>query len=498
MTWAIGAIGTAFDDIISRCLRKQACLWLTLSLVLASACTPPSQTPAVVPLPAESEADAASARPLPNIVFIMADDLGWGDLSSYGRSDYGTPNIDQLAAEGVRLTQAYSIAPLCTPTRVGFMTGRYPERHPIGRMGPLALLPEHRKTGLAPDPDRPTVPALLAEAGYATALIGKWHLGEPEGRRPNDHGFGYFFGNLAGHSDYTSHLNRLGEPNLFRNEEAVAVPGYLTDLYSDEAVAFVRRAERPFFLSLQYTAPHWPYQKRGDPPLPADANAFRGGSMETYAAMVQAMDEGVGRVVDALEAAGLSGSTLLVFASDNGGELYPPWGVEFSDMGGLRGDKAQLWEGGIRVPAIVRWPARLDGGIVSDQVITTLDLTATLLAAAGASPSPDAPLDGIDLLPFLRGEAPERERTVFWRTPKQEAVRSGRWKYIATGEARDEEVTWQESLFDLLEDPGEQQDLAEKHPETVALLREKLSEWKAQMRAPDATTVGVAPRKGIP
>jgi len=427
------------------------------------------------------QAERAEGETLPNIVFIMADDLGWADLSSYGRKEYQTPHIDRIAAEGVRFTHAYSIAALCTTTRVGFMTGRYPERHPVGRLGPLTLRPEHRDRGLAPDPDRPTLPALLYAAGYSTALIGKWHLGEGKGFRPGDHGFQYFFGNLAGHSDYISHLNMNGEPNLLRNEAEVSVPGYLTDLYSNEAVSFVQRAKGPFFLSLQYTAPHWPYQQRGDAPLPRDANLLKGGSLEIYKGMIQAMDEGVGRLLEALEAANLLENTLLIFASDNGGELYPPFGVDFADMGGLSGDKAKLWEGGIRVPTMIRWPSEIEGGQVSEQVITTLDLSATILSTAGISATPAAPWDGIDLIPLLRGEAPEHERTVFWKTPRQQAVRSGKWKYLANREGQKGNEDWQEMLFNVVEDPGESHDLATEHPEILVSLREKHVAWRGEM-----------------
>ena len=428
----------------------------------------------------------AATDPRPNLVFIMADDLGWADLSSYGRTDYQTPHIDHLAVGGVRFTQAYSIAAVCTTTRVGFMTGRYPERHPLGRLGPITSNPRHRDLGLAPDPERPTVPALLAEAGYDTALIGKWHLGTRKGFRPGDHGFRYFFGNLAGHSDYIAHLDMNGTPNLFRDEKAVSVPGYLTDLYSQEASDFVARAETPFFLSLQYTAPHWPYQQRGDPPMPEGANFLQGGSLEKYTGMVGAMDEGVGRVLRSLEARGVAGNTLVIFASDNGGELYLPWGVDYSDLGGLAGDKAELWEGGIRVPTILRWPGQIPAGEVSPQVISTLDLSATLLAAADISPGSAAPLDGTSLLPLLRGEVAEHERTLFWRSPRQEAVRSGRWKYLRSRDGAGNEATWTEHLFDLDEDPGERRNLAEEQPDRLLALREKLSAWKREMGASSA------------
>ena len=406
----------------------------------------------------------------PNLVFISADDLGFGDLSGYGRADYRTPQLDRLAAQGTRFTQAYAIAPLCTPTRVGFMTGRHPARHPVGLYEPITDSAEHRRIGLAPVP--PTLPMLLKQAGYTTALFGKWHLGVAPEFRPTRHGFDEFFGPLSGAVDYVAHSDPTGAHDLFRNDRAVQADGYLTDLLADEAVRFIAARREPFFLSHQGTAPHSPWQRRGDPPVGPGTGPYDSGPPDRFPDMVRALDEAVGRIVAAVDAAGLAERTLIVFTSDNGG-------VKHSSMGGLAGRKAQLWEGGIRVPAFVRCPGLVPAGVTTTQVASTLDWSATLLAAAGAAPAAGDALDGMDLLPVLAGRAPERQRTLFWRTTqrtRQAAVRDAAWKYL-----RDEQG---EYLFDLALDPGERKDLKAVHPERFTALRDAYEEWNARMLVP--------------
>ena len=378
----------------------------------------------------------------PNIVLICADDLGYGDLSGYGRPDYSTPQLDRLATQGTRFTQAYSIMPICTPTRVGMMTGRYPARHPIGLLEPLTLSEAHRTRGL--DTSVPTLPMLLKEAGYTTALFGKWHLGRRPEFQPRAHGYDESFGPLSGAVDYVGHHNSTGEHDLYRNGEPVHVEGYLTDVLADEAARFIRQRREPFFLSHQGTAPHTPLQRRGDPPLAAEGNTpFLGGAPDRFPDLVRALDHAVGRMLAALEESGVADRTLVIFTSDNGGRAP-------SNNGGLARGKSHLWEGGIRVPAFARWPGVIPAGITTTQVASTLDWTATILAAAGASAAAESSLDGIDLLPVLSGRQPPVERTIYWRTvqrTKQGAVRHGHWKFL-----RDEEG---EYLFDLSQDPGE-------------------------------------------
>ncbi|MFL6334985.1 MAG: sulfatase-like hydrolase/transferase [Pyrinomonadaceae bacterium] len=422
---------------------------------------------------ADSARGAQAERP--NVLYIMADDLGWGDLSCYGRPDYRTPNLDRLASEGVRFTQAYSASPVCTPTRCAFVTGRYPARTPVGLEEPLAwkkqLVEQKRDVGLAPE--HPTVASLLKAAGYHTALVGKWHLGYLPKYSPLKSGFEEFFGIMSGGADYFSHKDANGEGDLFEAEVPVERVGYTTDLLTERAVEYLRRRhDAPFFLSLNYTAPHWPWEGPRDESfsraLGQGYNAFTsGGSLKVYAEMMKSLDEGVGRVLRALEETGHARSTLVLFTSDNGGE-------RFSYNWPFTGSKFDLHEGGIRVPAIARWPGRIPAGRTTEQVAVTMDWTATILAAAGGRPHPDYPLDGADLLPVLRGERAAFERTLFWRNDVQGAARAGRWKYLKDGEKG-------ERLFDLQADEHEQADARNSRGEIFERLKGEYQKWEAQM-----------------
>jgi len=406
----------------------------------------------------------------PNVVFILADDLGWGDLSCYGRPDYRTPNLDQLASQGVRFTDAYSASAVCTPTRCAFMTGRYPARSKIGLTEPLPAT--NHLVGL--DPDQPTIASLLKANGYNTALIGKWHLGFRPEWGPNAHGFDEFFGVLAGAADYHLHKNGLGEPDLYENLTPVERKGYLTDLLTDRAVDYIKRHRTaPFYLSLHYTAPHWPWQDRkgGERVVFTDKTIEPitmggGGSLALYAEMMRILDEGVGKVMKALKTAGLDRNTLVIFTSDNGGE-------RFSYEWPFTGRKGDLLEGGIRVPAIVRWPGVVPADHISRQAAITMDWSATILAAAHTTAAAGYPLDGIDLLPIIKGVHPAHERTFFWRISDQDAVRQGRWKYVRNGEKR--------YLFDLTADAREQANFSTRQPDVLAHLVAEFDRWNQQM-----------------
>ena len=407
----------------------------------------------------------------PNIVYIMADDLGYGDLSGYGRKDYATPTLDKLASEGMRFTQAYAIAPVCTPTRVGLMTGQYPARHRAGLWEPIRS--KFKNEGL--DTAFPTLPNRLRAAGYHTGLIGKWHLGQEPAFSPAAHGFDQSFSILSGAADYVSHHStEPGDPNgpliLFQDGKEVRTDGYLTDVFTKQAESFLRSAKQPFFLNLEYNAPHWPWQQRGDPAYPEGKDpASYGGSPQIYAGMMKALDEGVARVIAVLDELGYAENTIVVFTSDNGGE-------RFSDMAGLRGSKTELWEGGIRVPAFVRWPGVIPAGRTSEQVVSTLDWTATMLAAAGVEPPKE--LDGISILPQLRGDAAV-ERTVYWRSTRwglQHALRQGNLKYVK----KDNE----EFVFDLGKDPSETENLAGKDRQTLDRLRGMYEKWEEGLLKP--------------
>jgi len=414
-------------------------------------------------------------RERPNVLFILADDLGYGDLSCYGRPDYKTPVLDRLATQGLKFTSNYAAAPVCTPTRCGFITGRYPQRLAVGLEEPLTR--NSPQVGLPPG--TATVGTQLRAAGYATALIGKWHLGWQPEFNPVRHGFDEFFGVLSGAVDYFTHAaadraaTENGAPgaDLWENETKIERSGYLTDLLTDRAIEYLsRKHDKPFFLSLQYTAPHSPWEGPGDMGLdhtdhgPGPMTA--GGSLAAYAAIMQSLDSNIGRVLAALRRAGLERDTLVVFTSDNGGERYS-YNWPFS------GAKFALTEGGTRVPAIARWPGVTPANAVTDQLAITMDWTATFLAVAGAAQDPAYPLDGESLLPTLHGERGEHERALFWRTRTSGSARIGQWKYLrdATGE----------HLFDLAVDPGEKAETKSKHADELARLKARYDEWAAEM-----------------
>ena len=422
---------------------------------------------------AAEQSDAASAR-RPNILFILADDLGWGDLSCYGRPDYKTPNVDKLARKGMRFTNAYSAAPVCTPTRVGFLTGRYPARLPVGLEEPIRdrkTLGDRVKIVGIPH-EHPTVSSLIRAAGYDTALVGKWHLGYLPDFGPLKYGFDEFFGIMSGAGDYFTHVDPGGMPDLFEGEVPVERVGYITDLLTDRAVEYIKRPRsKPFYLSLHYTSPHWPWEGPRDSSLSAKLKPYQGfaagGSLKTYAEMVKSLDSAVAKVMNALISSGLESNTLVIFTSDNGGE-------RFSFNWPFRGAKFELYEGGIRVPAIVRWPGVTRAGSISDQPVVTMDWTATMIAAAGAKAAASYPLDGENVIEVLRSNRAVYDRLFYWRTFKQGGMRSGKWKYIREGKT--------ELLCDLSIDEREQANFADSQPQTLAELRAKFDAWAVGMQ----------------
>lgn len=433
----------------------------------------------------------ASAADRPNIVFILADDLGYGDLGCMGATDIRTPHIDRLAAEGVRCTDFYANAPVCSPTRCGFITGRWQQR--IGFEWALGYTAEqhrlvngdwqphadiHHGIGLPAGP--PGIARILKAAGYATGVFGKWHLGYDVEFNPTRHGFDEYFGELLGHCDYYRHVYYDGAYALRDGAEIARKEGYLTDLINARAADFIRRhADHPFFLYVPHLAVHAPFQPpdRPDVPLVTKQNMLDG-SRAIYAAMVERIDAGVGMIMDELNRAGVADNTLIVFSSDNGGER---WASNLP----LFHHKATLWEGGIRVPCLLRWPGRLPAGAVSSQPAITMDLTATFAAAAGDSPPEGHAFDGVDLLPLLSDPGrPPVDRTFFWRIQRSNrsmrAVRHAEWKYIDDGGTMD-------LLFNLREDVGERVNLVSRHPDLVANLKHLLAEWEAEMNAAPKT-----------
>lgn len=415
---------------------------------------------------------AVAQSTLPNIIFIAADDLGYGDLSCYGQSRFATPQLDQLARAGMRFTDAYAAAPVCTPSRTAFMTGRYPARTPVGLKEPLDWTPADSLVGLSPA--TPSLPALLKRQGYRTGLVGKWHLGFSADHDPLANGFDYFFGYKGGGVDYQLHTSPQGTADLYENRQLADDPGYLTDLLAEKSIAFIAsRPGQPFFLSLQFSAPHWPWQGPGDPAYPKGNSAWKeGGSSEKYARMVMAMDQAVGRLMQALRQQGLDSNTLVVFTSDNGGE-------RFSDMGGMRERKFVLWEGGIRVPCIAYWPGRIGPGQVCRQPITHMDWTASFLAMAGVAPDHQPALDGTDIRRWLANPELTETRTFFWRVSQrnqQKAVRWGNWKLLET----EKELF----LFNLADDPAETHNLVQRKPKHARRLQRALSTWEASVLKP--------------
>lgn len=435
--------------------------------------------------PAGLSAQRSTSRP-PNVVLIITDDVGYGDFGSYGAPDVRTPNVDRLAREGLRLTDFYANAPTCSPTRAGLMTGRYQQR--VGIEAPLGAGGKaDAARGLAPK--GASLPQLLKDNGYATALVGKWHLGWLPQFSPEAHGFDYFFGFKSGYVDFYQHTSGGDAPiveDLFEDGAPVKVDGYLTDLITDRSIRFIERhATRPFFLDVSYNAAHWPYQPPGKPSTARDRGRHLTpfdddtSTRADYVAMLEHADAGVGRILQTLEQLGLREHTLVIFTNDNGGE----W---LSRNAPLFHNKGSVWEGGIRVPTIVRWPGRIKAGRTSAQVGATMDLTATILAATGTTIPAGVRLDGVNLLPVFEGRAPEVDRTLFWRTPgaRQMAVRSGQWKLLFD--------SGRPMLFDLKTDIGERRNLIGSRTDIARRLRPLLEAWVAEVDAEQKSLAGPA------
>jgi arylsulfatase A-like enzyme len=420
----------------------------------------------------------------PNIVFIMADDLGYADLSCYGQRDYMTPNIDRLAIEGVRFTQGYANSAVCSATRAALITGRYQYRLVAGLEEPI--FPGSPKNAGLPA-NHPTLPSLVKKVGYGTSLVGKWHLGYLPEFSPLKSGYDKFFGIFSGSADYFQHGPSSVNP-LFEQDVPVDRHGYLTNLLGDRAVQTLEgysKSKDPFLVSLHFTAPHWPWEGPDDEAESKRIKSlwhYDGGSQKTYAAMVQSMDTNVGRVLQALDNHGLAANTIVVFTSDNGGE-------RFSNTWPFSGMKEELLEGGLRVPVLVRWPGRVAAGSLSEQVVISMDWMPTLLAAAGTQSDPAYPPDGEDLLPILGARQTAHPRKLFWRykAGAQRALRDGDWKYLR--------MAGNEFLFDVVRDPRERANLKERHRDVFQRLKSEWEAWNSTMlpeRAAAATSRNAA------
>lgn len=413
--------------------------------------------------------DQVVAAP-PNIVLLVADDLGWNDVG-YHNARVNTPHIDRLATAGVELDRFYA-CPVCSPTRAGLMTGRYPHRFGLHN----DVIPPWRDFGLSTDEQ--CLPELLAQAGYQRrACVGKWHLGHSRRRyHPLSRGFTEFYGHLNGAIDYFTY-QREGELDWHRGFQPSRVDGYATTLLADEAVRFIgdHRGEAPYFLYVPFNAPHSPLQaeqealvRQGfDPERPrfgsnnaaADLRGRGNTKRQTFRAMVDALDRGVGRVLDAIDHSGQAENTLVWFLSDNGGT--PQHGGSNKP---LRGAKGSVWEGGVRVPAIVRWPARITGGRKLDALTAYIDVLPTLLAAAGGATTPRNEIDGVNLLPLLGGSAPPADRSLYLG---HHAVVTQDWK-LKDGR-----------LFEMSARPAERSDLADQHPAVAETLRRELAAFES-------------------
>jgi arylsulfatase A-like enzyme len=421
----------------------------------------------------ETSAARSSKHHPPNILFILADDLGYADVSCYGRPDLKTPAVDRLAAKGLRFTQAYANSAVCSATRTALITGRYQYRLRIGLEEPLARNPD---VGLPPE--QPTLPSLLKKVGYSSTLVGKWHLGVLPKFGPLKSGYDHFYGFRGGAVDYFSHRSSIGTDDLWDDDIAIHQAGYLTDLLGKRAVEVVNgyaRTRQPFLISLHFNAPHWPWEAVGDEAeskrlgkLGTELYDFGGGSQRTYQRMIEEMDRQVGRVLEALDRNGLTENTIVIFTSDNGGE-------RFADTWPFTGRKTELLEGGLRIPALISWPAQIPQGRTTDQVAISMDWMPTLLSAVGARPDPAYPTDGMDMLPILTQHATPTPRKLFWRykANAQRAARHGDYKYL--------KILDNTFLFNVVEDPLERANLKERKKEIYAQMVREWHAWNASM-----------------
>jgi arylsulfatase A len=416
---------------------------------------------------------AAAARP--NILVILADDLGYNDVGCFGGRQFRTPHLDRLAAQGARLTQHYVCSPVCSPSRAGLLTGRYPQRSGVTGV----LREEHDESGMSRG--ETTIADVLSGAGYETALIGKWHLGMGPDYRPLRRGFQYFYGFLNGTIDYNTHLSAgggwRGKPTTFRGDQPVREEGYYPDLICDDAERFLRRRrEKPFFLYYSTPLPHLPLQvpERWSAPY-----AELGQRKAVYGGMVAHMDDEVGRLMRVLEETGQAANTVVLFLSDNGWVKLQAGNAALGENAPFRGGKYELYEGGIHSPCIVRWPGQVRAGSEVKAPSSCLDWFATFAALAGVSGRPANPLDGIDIRDALRGKAPA-ERSLLWsfrddavKTPQSYACRRGRWKWL--------EIGGRKMLFDLEADPGESRDVSGEHPDVARRLSGEVERFRREV-----------------
>jgi arylsulfatase A-like enzyme len=408
----------------------------------------------------------AATPSTPNIVILLADDMGYGDTGVTGCPDIRTPSIDRLASEGVRFTHAYCNGPVCSPTRAALLTGRYQQRSGIDRV----LYVNERESGLPLD--AVVLPEVLKPRGYVSGLMGKWHLGYPKKYFPTRQGFDEFMGFVAGNIDYFAHTDRLNNPDLWKNESALHDPRYMTQLIADESIRFIDRHQaRPFFLYAAFNAPHDPYQgpndrdTAGNQPLTRETRRTRA----VYRSMVECLDDNIGRILAHLQRRRLNDNTVVFFMSDNGGLPV----VARNDP--FRGFKGTLWEGGIRTPLLARWTGRFPAGALTGEMAMSMDLFPTCAALAGAELPSDRKIDGVNLLEVCRGGGKLQRDSVFfhYQAPKaleQKAMVQGNWKYLLDDQGH-------EHLFNLKEDGSEKNDLRSADPLRLARMKSTYESW---------------------
>ena len=429
-----------------------------------------------------SVAEAQHRRP--NILVIVTDDMGYGDIGIHGSKDIPTPNIDALAKVGIRFTDAYVSGPYCSPSRAGLLTGRYQQR--FGHEFNLDMSPDYIDFGLPLS--ETTMADRLKAAGYRTALVGKWHLGFGDKFHPMARGFDEFFGFLGHSHSYLESESASINP-IFDGRKVVSEIPYLTDALSDRAVDFIKRQKlQPFFLYLAFNAVHTPMEAT-DKYL-ARFTHIQNKQRRTYAAMLSAMDDAIGKTLAALRSEGLEENTLILFINDNGGPTMAGTTINGSSNAPLRGSKRQTWEGGIRVAFIIRWKGHLAEGKIDPRPIIQLDVLPTALAAAGVRSQ--GQFDGVNLLPFLTGKKAGRpHETLYLRLGENMAIRKGNWKLVRTQEGPLKEAnssTFEDlstaELYNLAEDIGETKNLAAVHPEKVRELAADWQRWNKNLRKP--------------
>lgn len=444
-------------------------------------------------LPASSDLLAADEPPKPNFVVILVDDMGYAGVRCFGNPYFNTPEIDRLAAQGLKLTDFHSSGTVCSPTRAGLLTGRYQQRAGIEAViHPVADHPEHRK-GL--QKSERTFAEMLRDAGYHTGLVGKWHQGYPHNSadyHPQNHGFDEFIGYHSGNIDFVSHVGDHNKHDWWHGRERAKEAGYATDLINRYAVDFIERhRDQPFCLYVSHLAIHNPVQVRGDPVRRSEAEGWKrwkpaneAERIEKFRGITLPIDEGVGRIRQTLVRLGIDRHTLVLFFSDNGASAdFPSGSLD------LRGRKGSVYEGGHKVPFIAWWPGRIPAGQTSDVPAISLDVMPTLLALAGIDLPKQPPLDGVDLSPLLLEGQPLPSRPLFWASlsnagARSEAMRDGPWKLVVQhpkarpGSFENETV----ELYRLDRDPGERTDLAAKEPQRTRSMLQELKAWYAATR----------------